>query len=212
MCEVEREKSASQQQSSRKCRLIVQKPKYRSLTYNLTVANIRIIINCFFCHNALFVPTTTTSSRSLSFPGVNRERWPKIHELYLKKHITILVFVITFKMVCEMSVNAKYVGEYTMMEQRCKGPSTRTLSHPILCPICMQIGSQYDSLSDFPSDTNHHLSGSYPLNVDELIFSGSSKFPETHSTHATGNRMANQTENRMQQNCASRRIRKENDP
>jgi hypothetical protein len=39
-----------------------------------------------------------------------------------------------------------------------KGPSTRTFSHPILSPICMQIGCPSVYLSDFPTDPNQLLS------------------------------------------------------
>jgi hypothetical protein len=33
----------------------------------------------------------------------------------------------------------------------------RFIPHPILCPICMQIGWRSDSASDFPSDRNRRL-------------------------------------------------------
>jgi hypothetical protein len=47
------------------------------------------------------------------------------------------------------------------------GPSTRTIPHQIIRPICMQIGSSSDSLSDFPSDTNV-LCSPYPRNCWQI--------------------------------------------
>jgi hypothetical protein len=54
--------------------------------------------------------------------------------------------------------------------------STRTFLHPTIYPICMQIGCQSDSLSDFPSDTNQPLSTKLSTN---LFFWPSFKFRET---------------------------------
>jgi hypothetical protein len=50
-----------------------------------------------------------------------------------------------------------------------KGPSTRTFSHPILCPICTQIECQSDSLSDFQS--RHHINPNLQ-NCRLIIFFG----------------------------------------
>jgi hypothetical protein len=60
--------------------------------------------------------------------------------------------------------------------------STRTFLHPILRPICVQIGSPSDSLSDFPSDTNLPLS---PHILTNLIFWETSHFGK-HTAWATG--------------------------
>jgi hypothetical protein len=70
---------------------------------------------------------------------------------------------------------------YIFKHWQTKGPSTRTFLHPILRPICMQIGSPSDSLSDFSSDTNLPISPK----LCTTFFGGSIKCRETHTARAT---------------------------
>jgi hypothetical protein len=78
-----------------------------------------------------------------------------------------------------------------------KGASTRTIPHPIRCPICMQIGGPSDSLSDFLSDTNQPLSYVYTKLLTKLIFRNAPNFGKHILTvqaigRATGNGMEKQ--------------------